>query len=90
MSKLNLRDDYLGSKTDLIVKEHDRSIVSVQVGGICHEQYRPPLTTQDLATIVSTILKENRHFALQCLSPTIDGAILCLVQVIPESFVIKY
>lgn len=89
MSKLKLRRDYLGYDPDLLVNEHGRNVVSVQVGGCCHEPYRPALTTKDLARIVSKILEENPHFALTCLTSTMDGAILCLKQVIPEQVIVN-
>ncbi len=89
MSKLKLRTDYLGLNQELLVKEHVRNVVSLQIGGICHEPQRPPFKTEDLATIVAKILEDNPHFELKGLTSTVDGAILCFKQVIPEPFVVE-
>ena len=84
MAKLKLRTDYLDNNPELIVTEYDMNIVSVQYAGTYREP-SPPILTEHLAKIVSTILKENRLFRMQSLSPTADGAIICFVQVLPES-----
>lgn len=89
MAKLRLRTDYLGTEQELLVKEHSRNVVSLQIGGICHEPLRPPFKTEDLATIVAKILGDNPHFKLLALTATIDGAILCFKQVLPEPLVIE-
>ena len=84
MAKLKLRTDYLDNYPELTVTvDEDTNIVSVQYTAT-HIEPAPPISTEHLAKIVSTILKENRLFRLQGLSPTADGAIICFVQVLPE------
>lgn len=90
MAVLKLRTDYLGDNQEILVSEYgnSRKVLSIQVGGVCHEPHRPALTTNDLARIVSKILEDNPHFELQGLTSTMDGAILCFKQVIPEQILI--
>ena len=91
MAVLKLRTDYLGDNQEILVSEYgnSRKVLSIQVGGVCHEPHRPALTTNDLARIVSKILEDNPHFTLLSIGYTIDGAILCFQQTLPESVVIN-
>jgi len=90
MAKLKLRTDYLGNNPELLLNEYgnSRKVLAIQIGGVCHEPHRPAISTNDLARIISKILDDNPHFTLQGQTCTVDGAILCFNQTLPESVVI--